>query len=239
MTLNLRSTVSTCSLFVACFMGMASANAADVIPNDSSISAMKGDTISLSTRRNRNCFTCVGPRGDRGCPGPKGDSGIAGLANVAAYENIFTGGTTTFNAASAISFGTQAVLIGDAIQSSPPFDSFTLAQGDYQIDVGVSNGNTLTTDLQLQVFLNNMTIPIFVWPATPGTPNPAGNKSPGYIEFSTIISAPNQGAANFLRIVPTGTVTITGTGPANRTISFINILKLDRDDNLVEENCGS
>lgn len=247
MTLNLKSTVSACFLLIASSMGITTVHAVGSLPSASSDASMSltQERMNLSTRRkNRDCFTCVGPRGDRGCPGPRGNPGIAGLANLAAYEYLSPTSNDgvlpaiEFKANNPISFGAQTILIGDAIQSSSPFDSFTLAAGDYQIDVGVSNGNNLTTDLQLEVYLNNFSVPLFVWPATPAPPSAPGDKSPGFIEFSTIISATST--SNLLKIRPSDTITISPSGAiAGRTISFINILKLDREDNRIEDNCGS
>ena len=240
MTLNLRLTVSACSLIVASIMGICSVNAADLTPSNSAISSLKEEALNLSTRRgNRNCFTCVGPRGDRGCPGPKGNPGIAGLTDLAAFENsVANGATATFPANNPIFFGAQTVLVGSAIQSSSPFTSFSLEPGDYQIDVGVSNrvNTTANLELQLQVFLNNMSVPLFVWPASAVAPSVPGTNTPDFIEFSTIISA--NASSNFLEIMPTKTITLTGTGTSG-VVAFINIIKLDRADNQIEENCGS
>ncbi len=90
------------------------------------------------------------------------------MANIASYELSVPPRSTPpsilFN--QPIMFYEQKVLEGNDIQSVFPYNDFTLAPGEYQINVGLANNGGESgpaSNLQLEVFLNSRRI--FVWPA--------------------------------------------------------------------------
>ncbi len=237
MTLSLKTIQRLLSLFFSFLIyltGTQSVNAADLTNNLQPELSSK-NLIKEEMMRNRprsSCQQCFGPQGPTGCPGPMGPTGVAGLINIAAYENYFPTAVDavgpTFLVNNPIPFNQQTVSSGNAIQSAFPFDTFTLAQGDYQIDVGLSNGSagggtTLapTADLQLLVYLNDTSTPLFVWPASP---TPADTDTPAFVSFSTIINVPTTSGT--LKILPSATVTVT-TGTPGSTVAYINIIQLN------------
>jgi hypothetical protein len=231
MTLSLKTIQRLLSLFFVFLIyltGTQSVNAADLLKNlqpELSNKKLIKEELMRNRPSTRSCQPCFGPQGPTGCPGPRGPAGVAGLLNIAAYENYSTGDAVTFTAGSPISFGEQTVLLVSgsaipAIQSAAPFNYFTLAQGDYQIDVGVSNSfPTPDPDLQLLVNLNGLTL--FSWPASPTIPP---TDAPAYVSFSTIINV--AGSSGTLAIVPSATVTLSG-GTVGSTIAYINIIQLN------------
>lgn len=210
-------------------IGMQAANATDQLNDKISELTDKNlahEDINASTHsRSRHCNNiCEGPRGDRGCRGPRGPNGISGLTDIAAYEKKLGSCTpVTVLANTAIDFGTETVHTpGTAISSAFPFNQFQLEPGDYQIDVGVTVGNS-AIDFQLQVLLDSKLV--FAWPVAP---SPADPIKANYVEFSTIIKV--QGSTSTLEIFASKGFTYTTDceSDGNDVANFINIIKVDQ-----------
>lgn len=164
------------------------------------------------------------------CRGRRGPDGVAGLSEAASYQWSVAPCTTPFALSKhqPIPFFRQLLLEGDAIQSTYPYDGFTLAQGDYQIEVGLANNGGIlgpVSNLQLTVFLNNRLL--FVWPALSG----ASTAAPPFITLSTIFSV--VGSSAFLQIFSTQNVEYDET-EIGGTIAFLNIYRISRDKDCVE-----
>lgn len=157
------------------------------------------------------------------CDGKAGPRGVAGLLNFAAFEWSVPPHSTPPAIAihQPIPFYRQRALEGKAIETSYPYDGFTLAKGEYQITVGLANNGGSTgpaKDFQISLFINNQRV--FIWPALD---DPKTNAAP-FVSFTTIINA--EGTSSFLQVVAGATV-VYDKSETGGTIAYLNIFKLD------------
>lgn len=116
----------------------------------------------------RDCLNkpicCPGPKGEQGPRGPQGVPACPGtFTDFASYQLIFLPGqlpppTIPFGAA--IPFKRQVLIRGSSISSFPPFSTFMLAPGTYEISLGISNDGMLN---QVQLIVGSKT---YTFPAS-------------------------------------------------------------------------
>jgi len=147
------------------------ANAANIHHSSFQSSCKRDGCDSKSEHREkdshgkRNC--CPGPKGPRGPRGPEGNPACPGIyTDFASYQLIIAAGQAPYTLASTpgtiIPFQRQSAIRGHSISSFPPFHTFEVIAGVYEVSVGISNQGVaanVANGLQLVVGSKTYTFP--------------------------------------------------------------------------------
>lgn len=124
-------------------------DASDILQSSFQSSCKRDDCDSDHKNREKDSHIkracCPGPKGPRGERGPEGNPACPGIyTDFASYQLILAAGQNPVEvgAGAIIPFGRQTVLRGHSISSFPPFHTFEVEAGVYEVSVGISNQGT-------------------------------------------------------------------------------------------------
>jgi hypothetical protein len=220
-------------LSIFCFMAFSShAEAADSKVDLAALGSSVVGSCKCSDSDSDHCkkesdnkckrICCPGPKGDRGPRGPEGAPACPGaFTDFASYQLIFLPGQSPLSVAAntAIPFQRQSIIKGKSISSVPPFSSFKLKAGTYEITVAISNINATNQtgpvgfQNQLQLKLSNGATYTFA----------AVDREADFITFSKIVQV---FVPTSVQVVTTHNVTFTPEADQTGLGGYINFIRL-------------